>query len=360
MYKNITIENLRGIKHLKIEDFRRINLFVGKNDCGKTTILESLFLLTGSTNAELPLRTNLFRGYKLVDGNTWDMLFNRFSINSNLRISGELKDPSEKRILTIKPNAKSASYTKPAEAAVTEESIAVIDSFSALMPATNGLTLEFDLTRKSRKTEQIITKITKERGVLNLTRPPTSYKEYLNGVFINSATISENMATRFNVIQIEKKIQKVVEIMHRMNQSLHNLVLGENEIIYCDTGLNRLVPINAMGGGLSRLLSIILAISVTQNGIVLIDEIENGFHYSSQEILWKAIFESAKEFNVQIFATTHSLESVKVFSSSYSQVTQNSDNIRLYRIERKNDKFRAVKYDYKTLEASLGSDWEVR
>jgi AAA15 family ATPase/GTPase len=55
MYKQITIEGLRGIKHLKIEDFGRVNLFVGKNNCGKTTLLEGIFLLTGPTNAQLPL-----------------------------------------------------------------------------------------------------------------------------------------------------------------------------------------------------------------------------------------------------------------------------------------------------------------
>ncbi|MFQ6120357.1 MAG: ATP/GTP-binding protein [Methanosarcinales archaeon] len=109
-----------------------------------------------------------------------------------------------------------------------------------------------------------------------------------------------------------------------------------------------------------RLLSIILAISDTQNGIVLIDEIENGFHPSSQEILWNAIFKSAKEFNVQIFATTHSMECVEAFSSSYSKISQNNDDIRLYRIERKDDDFRAVSYDHRTLEASLESEWEVR
>ena len=92
----------------------------------------------------------------------------------------------------------------------------------------------------------------------------------------------------------------------------------------------------------------------------MIDEIENGFHHSSQEILWDAIFKSAKEFNVQIFATTHSIECVKAFSSSYSQQVQNSDIIRLYRIERRDYDFKVVSYDHKTLEASLDSSWEVR
>ncbi|MEA1866345.1 MAG: ATPase, partial [Euryarchaeota archaeon] len=67
-----------------------------------------------------------------------------------------------------------------------------------------------------------------------------------------------------------------------------------------------------------------------------------------------------KEFNVQIFATTHSIECVKAFSSSYTQTGKNNDDVRLYRIERKDGDFRVVSYDHDVLEASLDSGWEVR
>ena len=109
MYKNITIERLRGIKHLKIEDFRQVNLFVGKNNCGKTTILEGLFLLTGPTNAELPLKINSFRNFNIIDENLWSLFFNKLDVNSNIEISGGLVKPKEKRSLTIKPSMKSVA-----------------------------------------------------------------------------------------------------------------------------------------------------------------------------------------------------------------------------------------------------------
>lgn len=109
-----------------------------------------------------------------------------------------------------------------------------------------------------------------------------------------------------------------------------------------------------------RLFSIILTFFDTQNGIVLIDEIENGFHYSSQEILWNTILKAAEDFNVQIFATTHSLECVKAFSSTYARFVQNNDDIRLYRIEKKDNDVNVVSSDHKILEAALESDWDVR
>jgi len=359
MYKKFTIQDFRGIKYLTIEDCRQVNLLVGKNNCGKTTILESLFLLTGPANPELPPRINAFRGFKLIDENSWRMLFNKFDVNSNAKISGQLKEPLERRNLIIKPNLKSRSYITPVKTTTDKELIDIKDSYSGLTPIIEGLILEYSFKPRGRKPKKITTKIAKKGPGIEITTPK-DYKEPLRGVFINPNTISVNMAKRFNNIQIRKETQRIIEVLRQMDRSLNDLSLGEDGIIYCDTGLDRLVPINALGDGIFRLLSIILAISDTQNGIVLIDEIENGFHYSSQRILWNAIFKSADEFNVQIFATTHSLECVKTFSSSYSQLAQNNDNIRLYRIERKDDQFKVVSYDHETLEASLDSDWEVR
>ena len=358
MYKQITIEGLRGIKHLKIEDFGRVNLFVGKNNCGKTTLLEGIFLLTGPTNAQLPLRINTFRDFNIIDENSWRLIFNKLDVNTTIKISGELEKPKEKRNLIIKPNLKTVATI--AKTTINKETIDIKDSYSGLSPTIDGLILEYSLINgKAKKPKKITTTVFMKGSGIEVDIPK-DYKELVRGVFINAKTISGDMGRRFNNIQITKRTNRIIKLLRQIEPSLDNLSLGTDGIIYCDIGLDRLIPINIMGDGMFRLLSIILAISDTQNGVVLIDEIENGFHHSSQEILWDAIFKSAKEFNVQIFATTHSIECVKAFSSSYSQQVQNSDIIRLYRIERRDYDFKVVSYDHKTLEASLDSSWEVR
>ncbi|MBI5361238.1 MAG: AAA family ATPase [Planctomycetes bacterium] len=45
MLNNISVENFRGVKKAQIDDFKNINLFIGKNGCGKSTVLEIIFLL---------------------------------------------------------------------------------------------------------------------------------------------------------------------------------------------------------------------------------------------------------------------------------------------------------------------------
>lgn len=65
MFNKIEIERFRGIKHASIENFKQINLFFGKNNCGKSSLLESLFLASGLSNPLLPIHVNFMRGYSL-------------------------------------------------------------------------------------------------------------------------------------------------------------------------------------------------------------------------------------------------------------------------------------------------------
>ncbi len=358
MYKTVIIENFRGIKYLKIEDFRQVNLFVGKNNCGKTSLLEALFLITGPTNAELPLKINVFRNFTIINNDSWRLLFNKLDVNANIKISVELE--KEKRELIMRPDTK--TETMSYETTIDKEKLDINESYSGQFYAIDGLILEYFLRKyKNKKPTKIVTSVVVNGPKIEIKVPPMTYKELLRGVFINSRNISRDTAKRLDKIQIRKQTDRIIKVLRQIEPSLNDLSLGADDIIYCDIGFNRLMPINVMGDGMFRLLSIILAISDKENGIVLIDEIENGFHHTSQEILWKAIFASAKEFNVQIFTTTHSMECVKAFSSTYSRQVKSKDNeIRLFRIERKDDDFKVVSYDHKTLEASLERNWEVR
>ena len=108
-----------------------------------------------------------------------------------------------------------------------------------------------------------------------------------------------------------------------------------------------------------KLLSTAIAMLNMQDGFVLIDEIENGLGYSSQRKLWDAIFRWAQKLNVQVFASTHSMECIRAFSHLAEADLFGAD-ARLFRIERKEDKFRAVEYTPELLVESLESNWEVR
>jgi len=249
MYKKFAIQDFRGIKYLAIEDCRQVNLLVGKNNCGKTSILESLFLLTGPANPELPSSINVFRGLKPFDENSWRILFNKSDLNSKVKISGQLKEPVETRNLTIKPNLKTTTYITPDKATTGKELFSIKDTHSELTPVIEGLILEYSFTIRGRKPREITTKISRKGPGIETTALK-DYKEPLRGIFINPKTISVGMAKRFNDIQIRKETLRIIEILRQMDRSLSDLSLGENGIIYCDIGFDRLVPINVLGDGM--------------------------------------------------------------------------------------------------------------
>ncbi|MCX6022329.1 MAG: AAA family ATPase, partial [Chloroflexi bacterium] len=104
--------------------------------------------------------------------------------------------------------------------------------------------------------------------------------------------------------------------------------------------------------------SLALAIASARDGIVLIDEIENGFHYSIMPKVWQAIASFSRQFNVQVFATTHSYECIQAAHEAFE--ADSVYDFRLHRLERVKGKIKAITYSQGALNASLEADWEVR
>jgi len=90
----------------------------------------------------------------------------------------------------------------------------------------------------------------------------------------------------------------------------------------------------------------------------LIDEIENGLHHSILPRVWQAIGAAAQEFNTQVFATTHSLECIAAAHKAFME--SESYDFRLHRLERKDEKIRAVTYDQEDLNSAIETGFEVR
>ena len=122
------------------------------------------------------------------------------------------------------------------------------------------------------------------------------------------------------------------------------------------------VPLNSMGDGMLRILQLILAVFPARGGVLLIDELENGLHYSVQEEVWKMIFMLAEKLDIQVFATTHSWDCIE----SFTKVALDSpDSGVLFKMSRSkllsdNGKIIATVYDEEALKTVTASDLEVR
>ena len=124
-----------------------------------------------------------------------------------------------------------------------------------------------------------------------------------------------------------------------------------------------LSSINLMGEGIQRLLSIVAAIASIAGGMIFIDELDNGLHYSALRALWKGILIAANKYDVQIVATTHSAEALRHLSWVLDEEEHKDyrNDVAAYTLIRaKDDTVRSFRYDASQLNFAMEHDIEVR
>ncbi|MBN2180970.1 MAG: AAA family ATPase [Sedimentisphaerales bacterium] len=351
MFNRIKIRNLRAITELEIENLGQVNLFVGQNNCGKTTLLEALFFLIGATNPKLPINANIFRGLGFLRNEWWETFFHNFDSTSNIIVSGTVSNSKEEQKLVIRPVIEKQIFAESVSPDMVSINVNGGDSKPAFRH--EGLELLFtsshDPTIKTQsriilKEDQLLTEGTRESSI--------------RGVFVGPST-KFDWTPRFSSIQRKKKINELILSLKEIDPSIIDIRLNDVRILEVDVGLSGLIPVNLLGGGVLNFLSVALAMLDSKDGIVLIDEIENGLHYSTLHKLWQLIFSWSQDLNVQVFITSHSNECVKAFNNSVDKTLFGSE-AKMFRIERKDEIFRAVEYSKENLSESIESNWEVR
>ena len=157
------------------------------------------------------------------------------------------------------------------------------------------------------------------------------------------------------------KKQAVVDILKIVDSSISDIttIAINGQIQLYAKIKERLLPLKVAGDGLNKLLFIILAILVNPNSVILIDEIETGFHYSTYIQLWEAITVAAKENNCQIIATTHSYECI-VSAIDGMENAGATEDFCYFRINKNNNNTIAYRYSNELLRTAITTDMEVR
>ena len=117
------------------------------------------------------------------------------------------------------------------------------------------------------------------------------------------------------------------------------------------------LSLQGFGDGILRLFEILLSLVNARDGILVVDELENGLHYKIYPRVWDIVFRLAKKLNVQVFATTHSWDCIRGFKNAWGK---HLDAGTFFRLGVKEDKTKATYYDRKTLSDALRLDIEVR
>ena len=178
---------------------------------------------------------------------------------------------------------------------------------------------------------------------------------------LKNPRFSDEHAKRYTDLAVTGREEELLPPLQAIDPRIKRLKLlfpSNRPMLYVDDGGDQLVPLTYMGEGLGYVLSWQLAILASENGTVLIDEFENGLHYSALTDVWKAIGIAARDSNVQIFATTHSWECVKAAQRAFAD--SDEDEFRLHRLERRDGDIDAITYDQEQLATSIEFNFEVR
>ena len=120
----------------------------------------------------------------------------------------------------------------------------------------------------------------------------------------------------------------------------------------------RRMPVKRLGDGAMRMFGLALGLASAKNGILLIDEVENGLHYSVQAQVWKLVLRAAERLKVQVFATTHSRDTVNALAEAAG--SDDANDAMVYRIQRRDDRLFAVSFAQGELKFAVEQELEVR
>lgn len=371
VYKNLKISNFRGISQLELSDFSRINVLLGRNSSGKSSILEAIFLLSGSNTPNLTLNVDLFRNLRHDAANDFTFLFNKLDYNNKPEFSADLFKNNGNKKLSINPKSKfkkeiNISESKQLLSATSEDTSNKFNS-DAIDTLELKTELKYKNTQTIRSTSEISFQLETNTGAATFPfKKDDKYKEDFIALFDGTFDLNSNeLYNRLDKIIIDKRKDEVIKGLKFIDNKIVDISLGKGNMIYVDLGddFAKLVPINLLGDGAKKITRIILNLNAVKNGVLLIDEIDNGLHFSVLQEVWKIIIKLSIEFDVQVFVTTHSKETLESLNSVFNQLESVNDKnlISCYTISKNNkDQITSFRYDANSLGDSIKRNLEIR
>ncbi len=348
MLTQVEISNYRGFKTYKMSGLSRVNLFVGKNNCGKTAALEAVqFLASGGDPSvilevarrrgeivvgridraeELVDIAHFFHGHSIITdfriGISGDNGFSpvEFSILEQ-RVSDSGQQQSPNLVLQIKGSNSNDDLRQP--------------SIARHPPQHLGF---FRISREGGATIEPPRKLhgTGMRHGPN-DRPvrfigPESLNPFELAVMWDEVTLSGQ----------ERDVASAMRILEENLESLHFLTgmlasgysPSRGGVVVGMKGQDMRVPLGSMGDGMRRLMAIGTSLAFAKEGCLFVDEIDTGLHYSVMSDMWKLIIGKALASNIQVFATTHSWDCIEGLSA-FCQIDSTAiANVAIHKIDR--------------------------
>ena len=344
MLDSLDILNYRCFREFRLNKLARVNLLLGKNNSGKTAILEAIMLLATRGDPGMLFQISQRRqdelvhlqavpGVPLIDfgqfvhGRLTTISENGFCISPQLGMRGIR--------FAIEPLGNQTQR----ETLPTDLRLPPPDSILRIGPVSDT---GFD-------GETFVWPIGKSGAILF---PPNRFPEHPQSRWGASQHVmylgpglptSQELGSMWSFLQKTRGLeQRVYEIVRLMAPDIEDIVFPpagseavfRGAILVGVAGEQNRIPLGNFGDGVRHLLQLAIAIcSVAQGGILLLDEIENGLHYSLMPQLWKAIIHAASERDIQIFAATHSNDCVDALAHIAGESSDISSQVAAHQID---------------------------
>ena len=313
MLKSIEIDGFRGFNSLQIKDLRRVNLIVGPSASGKTAFLEAVRLAVGATPGVL-WSLNSYRG--LLVGvptplsreqfeSAWSSYFYNFDLTRPIQFN--MTDESGRRAsVRIYFDAKAAVTPTPQQ------------GFHGTSAPSTIAPLAFERRSFAGEESRVRATVSPQNGQMQLESAPEL--GIALELFASAGQHPGQVAGWFSLASTQNRereiVAAVVDAFPLVTDLSVQAIPGQPVMLYASLKNSpRKLPISLVSSGITKFISVITAVRQFQNGIVLIDEIENGTYYQKFEQLFSVLNSSSEAAQAQIFLTTHSLEFLKAASN---------------------------------------------
>ena len=310
---SLEIQGFRGFQHLRIEHLERVNLIVGKNSVGKTSLLEALWLYASN----------------------WHPYVERDILRER---NEERQTPYNPKQFDYTNSVRHLFFNSPAAASNGQPAI-VIGPIGSPMRFTPGTEPEGG-------------------GYHNhVTIPVGGLLPHQVEQAWDSIALTDRQDYLLAALRIIRP--DIVDLNMIASQALEGNYVGRRVPFVRVKGSNAPVPLRSLGEGLARLFILLLALANADNGLLLVDAIESGLHYSIQPDMWRLMFTMARQLNIQVFATTHSWDCIEGFQNVVATSGAGNDGL-LVRLEQHGENITATLFDQRRLSIATNELIEIR
>jgi len=375
MLNSLEIKNYRNLKELKIDSLGTVNLIIGRNNTGKSTLLEAIaiYATKGDLNLMYQLLEERGETFKHKNDNTnptetnvkiFSSLFSNRAVgfdvadaisvgNLENTLFGEKLSSEEyislRFVKYIDEIHKDEQGNPIRKRRIFRNNTEIIENYKIGFEIKAG-DISYILSLDEDKPYRFGIKMFKNTENVQIVRTRNINKG-INGILFDNIALTDKEQYVIEALKIIEPLTERIAFVEETPRERSTVIkLSDSQ---------RVLPLQSMGDGINRILTLILALVNADNGYLLIDEFENGLHHSVQEKLWTIIFKLSKELNVQVFATTHSEDCIKGFESVLNNSSSLSDG-KLIRLDNENRIIKQVEFDAKELKIATDQDIEIR